>query len=359
MTQAIHHNQRFDALDGIRGLAALEVMVYHLTHEGLHLVRSAWVAVDLFFILSGFVIMHSYGDKIRNGLSFGDFAKARLIRLAPLYFAGLLLGIAGALVVLYGEPATRLSGWDVLKASASGMLLLPYFNHTDWPFGAIAHASEVFPLNPPSWSLFFELIINACFFFYIVRFRTISVKLVLFWVAIELAVFLGTDVRNPGWGTDNLLWGFPRVAAEFGLGALIYSHHHRLTRKARILAAALTAMVFAFFLSTSEVKVMLNTFVVAPAAILTSVKVELGGLLRAVCKWLGELSYPLYIVHIPVYSLALHLFHADRLAPLTQLGVVSAAAIACAALLIPLDKRVRKALNARFMAPRTASRVTA
>ena len=61
--------------------------------DGLHLVRSAWVAVDLFFILSGFVIMHSYGDKIRNGLSFGDFAKARLIRLAPLYFAGLLAWI--------------------------------------------------------------------------------------------------------------------------------------------------------------------------------------------------------------------------------------------------------------------------
>jgi peptidoglycan/LPS O-acetylase OafA/YrhL len=92
---------RFDLLDGLRGLAAIAVMVHHFTqHNGLHWLGGAWVAVDLFFILSGFVIAHSYGIKLLAGMPLRQFLLIRLNRLGPLYFFGLLIGLIAALLAM-------------------------------------------------------------------------------------------------------------------------------------------------------------------------------------------------------------------------------------------------------------------
>ena len=89
---------RFRALDGWRGVCALLVAAHHIeAHGWLYwqpLVRNAWLFVDFFFVLSGFVIAHAYGDRLRNGPEARTFVIRRLGRLWPLHVAVLLALIA-------------------------------------------------------------------------------------------------------------------------------------------------------------------------------------------------------------------------------------------------------------------------
>src|SRR5271170_6431289 len=89
-------------MDGVRGVAAICVMLGHFVVPlGVNhvLVSSSFFAVDIFFCLSGFVLCYSYEDRLDHGLSAIDFIKLRLIRLYPIYIAGLALGVCH----LFGE----------------------------------------------------------------------------------------------------------------------------------------------------------------------------------------------------------------------------------------------------------------
>lgn len=349
-TQATPH-QRFDVLDGVRGLAAIAVLIHHLTqHNGLHLMVGAYAAVDLFFILSGFVIMHSYGEQIRRGMSFKAFAKARVIRLAPLYLLGLALGFVATTAAVLKNPAGPIDMQDVLTAAGLGLFMIPDLNFLSWPLGDQLMPNLLFPLNDPSWSLFFELFINVCFFYYIARFRTVQIAFVAAMVIAFVVTRMTFDFNNPGWGSDSFLQGFPRVAAEFFIGAWLYQSPWRpkLNGLKSILPWTLLAVVFAFFYSSSEVKAMENALILEPAAILASARLELDDILRKVCKLLGDWSYPLYITHFPLYRLALNVFDLGRISPTHQLIVMSAVALASAAVFNELDKKVRRALTVRF-----------
>ncbi len=225
---------RFYLLDGLRGIAAIAVMIYHYTqHNGLHYFAGAWVAVDLFFILSGFVIAHSYTQKISGGMSFRNFLSIRLIRLGPLYLLGLAIGLVAIAVSASNTPIFPVSSKEITTAALLGLFWLPYFNNESWPFGGESISGPAFPLNDPAWSLFFELVANVAFFIYVQRFKRVpQIKL----VGIAICVFLFCTIVfrqvNPGWGGKNFIFGFPRVAAEFFGGALIYSIGlHKTDRK--------------------------------------------------------------------------------------------------------------------------------
>lgn len=350
-------SRRFDALDGMRGLAALFVMVYHVTEQnGLHYARDAQAAVDLFFVLSGFVIMHGYGHAILAGMSFGDYLKSRLIRLGPLYLAGLALGLAAMGAAILHHHAGGIRASHLWTATGLGLIGLPYLNHLAWPLGHHVTPGVVFPLNGPAWSLFFEVFINICFFFYLARWRRVSGWLVLGLMALFLATRLWTGEGNPGWGTDGFWAGFPRVAAEFFLGALLYVWHKRLnwrnTPMQVALKLALIGIVFVFFLSSSGAKALIDAVLLSPLAILAGARLELGPRARQICQRLGDLSYPLYIIHVPLHLLAVEMLGLESLPPLQQLIVVSVIAVACAMALAKVDERVRGALKARLDAAR-------
>ena len=170
-----HSSTRFDALDGLRGIAAFAVVIYHYTqHNGLHWLGGAWVAVDLFFVLSGFVIAHSYGAKIMNGMTLKEFAVVRLVRLGPLYFIALALGLLAALLSVRLDISNGATPSDALTAFALGLAWLPYFNLLAWPFGVSNTFGPVFPLNEPSWSLFFEMFVGFAYFGFVCRWRRYS-----------------------------------------------------------------------------------------------------------------------------------------------------------------------------------------
>src|ERR1700748_3183694 len=89
--------QHFEILDGMRGIAAISVVVFHfmeviITDYSQNFIGHGFLAVDFFFCLSGFVIAYAYDDRIRQ-MGKANFFKARLIRLRPLVILGSVLGL--------------------------------------------------------------------------------------------------------------------------------------------------------------------------------------------------------------------------------------------------------------------------
>ena len=136
---------RFDLLDGLRGLAAFAVMLVHYTeHNGLHKLPGAWIAVDLFFVLSGFVIAYSYGAKLIAGMPMRTFLLTRLIRLGPLYLLAMLVGLAAVLLTLRAVHPANMTAQSVSVATLLSLAWLPYFNDIAWPVGIDASVSPTF-----------------------------------------------------------------------------------------------------------------------------------------------------------------------------------------------------------------------
>ncbi len=137
---------RLHGLDATRGFAAMAVMLFHYLprHGDARWLPNGYLAVDLFFCLSGLVLSLSYAQKIRGGLTFKPFLIERLIRLHPLYIAGLLLGLVSASIDNLPE---NLGGpwWQV---SLQGLFFVPTFAPNWVQFGPELHRDQVFPLKP-------------------------------------------------------------------------------------------------------------------------------------------------------------------------------------------------------------------
>ena len=128
-------DERFYMLDGLRGVAAILVMFYHYgLYKGMHWIVGAWVSVDLFFILSGYVIAHRYREKIVSGLGIFEFSKIRLIRLWPLYFLGLLIGLLDAAMTPSNLQTVGKNNMEL--AAVFSAFFVPYLNSNTWPMGA-------------------------------------------------------------------------------------------------------------------------------------------------------------------------------------------------------------------------------
>lgn len=326
---------RFEVLDGLRGLAALAVMLTHYGRfTGQPLFRGAVVAVDLFFILSGFVIAFSYEQKILAGMSARAFAQARLVRLGPLYYAGLVLGMVAAL--LLAVPGQAL--WPMALPAVVG---LPCFNEVTRQVDEASVQGAIFPLDDPAWSLFFELFVNAVFFAWLWRCRGRGlIGLVVPAMMVFLACALYLQDTGPGWGTGNFVYGFPRVLSGFFLGVLICRHRARLAVLPPALALVLVAGFFALTLVGDIRACLFNTFVLAPLVVLAGAGLS-AGRLRAFCHFSGELSYPLYVLHYPLYELLYAGGVISGLPPLARLLVASFSAVLLASIAARLDGRVR------------------
>jgi peptidoglycan/LPS O-acetylase OafA/YrhL len=339
-------SHRFAVLDGIRGLAAISVMLYHFGWDWFH---GAWVAVDLFFVLSGFVITHSYADRIAGGMGFRDFARARLIRLGPVYVFGLLLGTAGALLHGFHVPGTTPTGHHIFTAAVLGLLVFPYFNRYAWPAGPVTFPGPVYPLNSPAWSLFFELFVNGVFYVVVAARRRPPGMLIVALSALAFAFCtLAFDAVHAGWSSANFFFGFPRVMAGFFLGAFAYALHARFPRLPRALPIILFAALIYVASLPNLLTVLLATLVLAPAIILAGATIEVDGRLRDLCNWLGSISYPLYLIHIPAYQIAYELFDFRNVSPWIPATAIGVFVLALSALIKNLDLPLRRYLQARF-----------
>ena len=206
-------------LDGLRGVAALLVVWYHV-FEGYQFASGAaiiqginhgYLAVDFFFILSGFVIGYAYDDRWGKTLTLGKFFKRRLIRLHPMVVMGALIGfvmfILQGAVTWNGTPAPIPA---MMIALLCAMLMIPAL-----PGGGyeVRGNGEMFPLNGPAWSLFFEYIGNILYALFIRRLSTRALAILAGILSILLLWFTATDVC----GYACLVWAGRSMVSTSGV----------------------------------------------------------------------------------------------------------------------------------------------
>lgn len=315
----------YDLLDGLRGVAALLVVVYHvfegfsfaeLTNgAGDGLIRTfnhGYLAVDFFFMLSGFVLSYAYDDRFRS-MSLGSFFKRRLIRLHPMLLVGVLIGattffIQGA-VTWSGEAVAP--QWIALSALLACFMIpaLPGVGYE------VRGNGEAFPLNGPSWSLFFEYIGNILYALILRRLNKAWLAVVVALTGLGWAWFALTNVSGygsmgVGWTIDSVNFGggMLRMLFPFALGMLLARHFKPLYVRGAFAWCSLALVgLFAVPYIEGQEPVCMNSvyelfcLVVAfPLIVWLGASGVAGGKkASAVCDLLGQLSYPLYVIHYP------------------------------------------------------------
>ncbi|MDB5360475.1 MAG: acyltransferase [Rhodospirillales bacterium] len=296
----------FVALDGLRGIAAVSVVLFHYSiHLGRPLLPSAYLAVDFFFALSGFVIAHAYERRLQAGQSTGEFMMRRLIRLYPLYWVGMTL----PLVVIGLDASVGLPHLNRALAGISymfGMLFLPTPDRFS-PIGGFT-----FPLNDPAWSLSLEIAVNALYAAALVRLsgRHLSIFTLLAGAALVATASLQSDF-NAGNTWPLYLGGWTRVLWSFFAGILLHRLYARRARRQLPpwTAVPLSVLILAIFTApqTGRLYGLANALVVFPAIIWIGASIKLDGAWAGVAAVLGATSYALYITHLPVLQAVLGL----------------------------------------------------
>ncbi|PTS81656.1 MULTISPECIES: acyltransferase family protein [unclassified Caulobacter] len=352
--------QHYLTLDGLRGVAAFAVMAMHsgswFAPGGVF--THAYLAVDFFFLLSGFVVAHAYQPRLSQGrLSPPRFVLARVIRLYPLILLGML--IAGAFLGLRWMSGRRdLPLEAIIEATVMGIALIP----TLTPNPIAPH--EAYPLDGPLWSLFFELLVNIA---YGLAFRWISVRVMVLLVLAGLGGIIAAVMihghLDVGVSPETFAWGIPRVTFGFFGGVLI--HHlvaNRGWRLPVIGPVVATIILVALFClpRTWPGRGLFDlacAVIVFPAMLLSCLGSRPTGLIARLCRLSGDLSYPLYVLQRPIYwwlgGVYLSLEVTRLPAPLPGL-IATAVVVTGSWLALKLwDEPIRKAL-----APLTRSRRT-
>lgn len=312
-------------LDALRGIAAMLVIWYHVfeafaTSPFDQKFNHGYMAVDFFFLLSGFVISYAYDDRWKNNkLSLGEFFKRRLIRLHPMVVFGAILGMITFFIQGGVQwDGTHIEGWKVVIAMVCTMFLLPAIPGT---LSEVRGNGEMFPLNGPNWSLFFEYIGNIVYALCIRRLSTKALAVLVWFLGVGLAAFAICDLSDAyhigvGWtmAGNNLWGGLLRMMFSYSAGMLIA----RVFRPAKIKGAFWICTISLFVLMS--VPHLGHKFGIG----------WLNGLYDSICvlflypiilyigacgtvnkgekfyKWLGDISYPVYMIHYPF----MYLFYA-------------------------------------------------
>lgn len=320
---------RYEILDGLRGVAAMLVVAYHLFETYYHggpdqPINHGYLAVDFFFVLSGFVIGYAYDDRW-NKMSTWAFFKRRLIRLHPMVILGTLFG---ALMFYFGSctdfPLINQTPWlMVVLVMFWCFTMIPLPNTMD-----IRGWAETNPLNGPAWSLQWEYIANILYALVIRRFSKAALGIcVAVFAVMTVILCLNLDVtgfleeRNwasytvvGGWSTtpDQLQVGLTRLLYSFFCGLLISRLDKLIKVKAGFWWCSLMIVVLLCMpwmgigtegesRWTNGLYELLCILIAFPLIVSigagSSVK---GSKSEAINKFLGEISYPIYITHYPL-----------------------------------------------------------
>jgi peptidoglycan/LPS O-acetylase OafA/YrhL len=301
----------FAPLESLRGIAALIVVLYHAlwinSITSLHLVQNGALMVDFFFVLSGFVIFHSYGNKLGSGTDVRRFLWLRLGRLYPLHVTFLLvfLGIEVAKLVaesrfgiVADKPAfTTNNGYAVL----SNLLLIHSLG---------VHESTHFSFNHPSWSIsteFYAYVLFASVRLVLADNRVFAVAAIAFVAAAFGALWWLNVFPLTTAGYD---YGFIRCAGGFFLGTLTYLAYDALrgrlsaARLAWLPALTLVATIAYLCAIDPDGSLTYSLPILSACVILTLVLCPPRGVHSVLSSrplsWLGKVSYSIYMSHAAV-----------------------------------------------------------
>ena len=315
----------YELLDGLRGVAAILVLFYHVFEgfsfaeitngagEGIiKTLNHGHIAVDFFFMLSGFVLCYAYDDRWWV-MSTWQFFKRRLVRLHPMLVLGAVIGALAFAFVGFekwdGSPTP--TGW-VMVAMLLAMFMVPALSGLPYE---VRGNGEMFPLNGPAWSLFFEYIGNVLYALFIRRLSTRSLFLLAALLGcVHAWFFVGNvseyDMVGVGWTVDavNFCGGLVRMLFPFTVGMLLArTFRPRKVKGAFWMCSVALIALFAVPYIPSKGGVSLNSlYEVVCIAFIFPLIVWMGacgcsgGKTARINKLLGDISYPLYIVHYPI-----------------------------------------------------------
>ncbi len=365
----------FALLDGLRGVAALLVVWYHVFEgfafaEGTSIdsFNHGYLAVDFFFILSGFVIAYAYDDRWHTTLTLSGFFKRRLIRLHPMVILGAVLGVVSFML----QGGVKWDGTHVSTSLVMLALLCAMFFVPAYPGAAyeVRGNGEMFPLNGPSWSLFFEYIGNILYALFIRRLSTKALTVLVCALGVALTAFTTLDLSGygsfgVGWTMDgvNFWGGLLRMLFPFSMGMLLFRHFKPMRiRGAFWICSLLLLGLFSVPYVEGVEGFSLNGLYEAFCIIVAFPFILWMGAsgtytdeaTEKVCRFVGDLSFPLYITHYTV----MYMFYAwlidQKLYTLEETWPVVACVYVFNVLLAYLclklyDEPVRKWLSRKFL----------
>lgn len=359
----------YEILDGLRGVAALIVVAFHLfeihgTVEGsvflFPAINHGYLAVDFFFVLSGFVIGYAYDDRWGK-MSFGSFFKRRVIRLQPMLILG---AVIGAVCFYFGDSElfskiSQTSVWMLILVTVIGCFALPVPPSMD-----IRVWNEMFPTNGPAWSLFYEYIANILYGLFVRRFSKVLLTIFVVisgLVLLNLAVSSGSVVGGHIFDGDNLAIGFTRLMYPFFCGVLLF----RIGKLIKVTAGFWVSAILLIALlacpriggdnvwmnGVYESMVILLAF---PLIVLMGAGSSIKGRYSIkICDFLGQISYPIYIIHYPIIYVYMAYVSDNDLTWQQTWPIMIAIWVGCIALaygaLKLFDEPVRRWLKRKFI----------
>ena len=328
----------YELLDGLRGVAALVVMWYHV-FEGFATspidqgFNHGYLAVDFFFILSGFVIGYAYDDRWKGSLTTKEFFKRRLIRLHPMVIMGVVLGA----ITYFVQGSERWDGTHVATSVVMLAMLLNLFLIPAVPGTAVdvRGNNEMYPLNGPNWSLFFEYIGNILYALFIRKLSTRWLAVLVALAGIGLASYAigngsGYGHLGVGWSLSgtNFPGGMLRLLFAFSAGLLMSRVFKPVHIRGAFWLCSLGVIVLLCMPHVGGAdRLWLNGLYDSVCVILIfPLLVWLGASGKAtdngtsrICKFCGDISYPVYVVHYPfMYLFYAWLWDGEEKIPFSQ-----------------------------------------
>lgn len=374
---------RYEILDGLRGVASVLVILFHLFETysagaAEQIINHGYLAVDFFFVLSGFVVGYAYDDRW-DRMSVGGFFKRRLIRLHPMVIMGTVIG---ASLYFFGQcdgfPLIgHVPGWKVLLAFVMGCLMIPCGMKMD-----IRGWGEMNSFNGPNWSLTWEYLANILYALIFRRLPNVLLGILTAVAAfctlnlcLDWNVFgLLTDGRDAlrytvigGWSLtpEQIYIGLTRLMYPFLCGLLLSRIGRFIKVKGGFWWCSLILVVLFAVPCIGGAGNILNgvynavcILICFPLIVMMGAGSEIKGQRSTkICTFLGELSYPLYITHYPFAYMQMRWAWAHPDAPLYAHIMVAAGVLLMAvgtayACLKLYDIPVRKWLTDKFMRPR-------
>lgn len=360
----------YEILDGLRGVAAIMVIIFHLfeTHSlGNHLIQiinHGYLAVDFFFMLSGFVIGYAYDDRW-DKMTLGTFFKRRIIRLHPMVIMGSIVGAS----LFYFQQSSCFP--QIEHTSVGALLLIMLLGCTLLPLPLkwdVRGWTEMHPLNGPAWSLYYEYIANILYALFIRRFNKIALTVLVviaacFTVYRSLTAPMGDMVGGWALNWEQQYVGFVRLMYPF-FGGLLLSRLGwliRIKKRAFWYCVLIIIVILSIPRLGGEEHYWMNGLYESFCIIFIFpiiVSMGAGGKVTGkyssrICKFLGDISYPIYITHYPL----IYIYTAwvcNNNATITEgipymiLVLVGAIALAYASLKL-YDEPVRRRLTECFL----------
>lgn len=297
-TPASPAKKHYILLDGLRGVAAMVIVIFHfmeiiITDFTKNFIAHGYLAVDFFFCLSGFVVAYAYDDRVFK-MSLGAFFKQRLRRLHPLVILGAVLGLLAFLFDPFSDAATGYSLLQIVSLFLASVLLIPYPVMEDRYF-------NLFGLNAPSWSLFWEYVANIVYALILVRLRRSWLLILAIISAVTIVYVVKTSGSLiGGWNGDTFWHGGARVAFSFLAGMCVFRYQFILKNNLGFAGLSLL-LIMAFLVPYNETWNWITEPFIVLIYFPVLIALGAGSTLRPqhenICKLSGNISYPLYMTH--------------------------------------------------------------